>query len=84
MDTLLIILATIAVDWGIGGLINKHKKAKQSKDIHTFDRQLGHIFNSKMSMKKKLEEAKDLCRNTVGDESVGAYFLIDHIQNHIS
>jgi L-asparaginase II len=84
MNTFWIVVIVLAIDYGLGVIIKFKNKAKRSKEVHAFDKQLGHIFDSNISMEKKLEEAKDLCRNTVGEEGAGAYFLIDYVQKHSS
>jgi hypothetical protein len=82
MSTFWIVVTVLVIDWGIGLTIRYAMKSKRSKEVHAFDRQLKHIFDSDMSMEKKLDEAKDLCRNTPGDEGAGGYFVIDYIQKN--
>lgn len=82
MKAVLIILITLVSDLLLGYIIryNKNKQLKRDEDLFIF--KLKSILkDTTMSQKERFDNAKELCRNTEGKMSAGAYFALDSMEN---
>ena len=80
MKTILIILIVMVFDWLLGYIINYNKKKNLKRDEDLFIFKLEHIIkDTTISQKERIENAKELCRNTEGKIAAGAYFALDCI-----
>lgn len=78
MKTVLIILAVMVFDWGLGYILSFNKKKQLKRDEDLFIFKLEQILqNTNISQKERIGKAKELCRNTEGKMSAGAYFALD-------
>ena len=80
MKTILIILAVMVFDWGLGYLLSSSKKKKQKRDEDLFIYKLELLLkHANGSQKERIDKAKELCRNTEGKMAAGAYFALDYV-----
>jgi anaerobic C4-dicarboxylate transporter len=78
MKLVLIILVVTLFDWLLGSVISYYKNKQLKKDEDLFVFKLEQILqNTTISQKERINKAKELCRNTKGKMSSGAYFALD-------
>ena len=80
MNTILIIISTIIVDaiFGLAFKAFKKRELKRNEDVFIF--KLTQILeNESIDKKKRIEQAKALCRMTEGNLASSAYIALDCI-----
>ena len=69
-------------DWGLAHIINYNKKKQLKRDEELFEFKIEQILqNSNISEQEKIEKAKELCRDTEGKLSTGAYMVLYNLKN---
>ena len=72
--TILIIALTMCFDWGLGKLLSNYTNRQKARDEELF------VFKLQQLLKEKdYNEAMQMCRDTEGKVSYGAYLTLDAI-----
>ena len=80
MDTLGIVLTVLLFDWGIGSIIKSYRDKRNKKDNELFGLNV-ILKDPEITDNEKKIKAMDLCRDTKGGVSHGAYLVLDSMRN---
>jgi len=84
MTTVLIIIATLAVDWFGAWIITYVKKKQRKRDEDILRFKIEYIFkNANLDITTQIKESIDICMMTEGDFAGGIYFILDLIHDYV-